>query len=43
MMDLVLEQVQQQAIRALRLHPYTAVHLNNLVGGGFVQSLAPGD
>jgi len=40
-MDLVLEQMQQKAVRTLLLHACTAVYVNNPIGGGFVQHLAP--
>jgi len=41
MMDLVLEQMQQKAVRTLLLHACAAVYVNNPIGGGFVQHLAP--
>ena len=41
MMDLVLEQMQQKAVRTLLLHACAAVYVNNPIGGGFVQRLAP--
>ena len=41
LMDLVLEQMQQKAVRTLLLHACAAVYVNNPIGGGFVQHLAP--
>jgi hypothetical protein len=42
-MDLVLEQVQQKAIRTLRLHARASVHVNDAIGAGIVECLAPAD
>jgi len=43
MVDLVLKQVQQEAIGPLRLHARAEVHLNDPVWPGFVERIAPGD
>ena len=42
-MHLMLEQMQQQPIGTLRLHARAAMHLDDPIGPGLVESVAPGD
>ena len=41
MVNVMLEQVQQQSVRALALHAAAAVHFDDPIGPGFVQPIAP--
>src|SRR2546423_6748783 len=42
-MDLVLEEVQQEAVSPLALHPRAAMHVDDSFGAVLIQGSAPGD